>query len=615
MSAITTRSETFTKIAKIEAGIGGVLLITAVALIILGNISSLALSSTLLPGYIFVGVGGGLFAMGGITACCPPCCQAINAPSDGNPPTLVNAIIYLPNKPCGVLYLSTQTIQSLFPGQAENRTLEVADQLYRVEEAPLLRANQIGVSDKEKGLKAVPLPILLEACSARLAPATSLRITVTVPSKEGFVYVVNRQNLEQTLRKYSQAFKKNLSLTWMDTKLKIECLERTSNWSRITAETEFDFVTEGDFYFTDACGLASQTTLHFTSELSSFTSSKVAQIFKKVPLQVTEIIGQYVSLDHVWRKDESKNRVTLTGYTGEDEKDLVLVDTLDSPIEVKYTKKENIGLTVVEKLERAGVAGLPEILNQIFQPVLDCQDEKEKGEYQQWGMQLDKGVLLVGPPGTGKTSIGRAIGEILELDESDIRYVKASDIMSKWHGESEGNVAKLFKPSQKGSYFIILADEIEGLIGKREHMQAPHEMKIVAEFLQQIDGMQRRHDFMIIGMTNRPDKIDEAFLRPGRFKRVDIGLPNLQSRIQIFKYYLNAVKGFLAFDIEDEVTNFAQSTENCSGAVIQNIVDQAKMRAFGERRRNPSSAKVTVSDMQLAISNNLPPSAIQPKHR
>lgn len=608
MSAITSRSETFTKIAKIEVGVGGILVVGAVALIILGNISSLALSSALLPGYIFVGVGGGVFIMGGITACCPPCCRELNTTSPVNSPTLISLIVYLPNKPTETIYISTKTIESLFPDQSENRTVEVAGKLYSVEEAPLLLPNQMGISDKEVGLKGVKLPVMLEASNERIVLTTHVKVTIEVPSKKGSIYVVKRESLEAAIKKFCQASKKNFPLTWVDLKLQVEHLGAAEGWYRITDETQFEFVAADDFYFTDEIYLASEATLQFTSERSNLTAPQIAQMFQKVPVQVDEISAQYVSSESVWRKNESKNRITLTGIAvdEDDEPDLLLIDTLDSPIKVKYTKKDEAGLSVVEKLERAGVAGLPATLNDIFQPVLDCQDAKEKGEHKDWDMHLDKGVLLVGPPGTGKTSIGRAIGEILELDESDIRYVKASDIMSKWHGESEGNVAKLFERSKNGYYFIILIDEIEGLTSNRDQMIAAHELKIVNEFLQQIDGMQLRDDFMIIGMTNKPDKMDGAFLRPGRFRRVDIGLPSLQSREQIFKHYLKVVEKFLDFKIDDHLSNFATWSEDCSGADIKDIIVQAKKRAFGVRRTDPKNAKVTLNDVKLAISSIVP---------
>jgi transitional endoplasmic reticulum ATPase len=151
------------------------------------------------------------------------------------------------------------------------------------------------------------------------------------------------------------------------------------------------------------------------------------------------------------------------------------------------------------------------------------------------GIDAPKGILLYGPPGTGKTLLARAIAN---ESEASFYSINAPEIVNKYYGESEKKLRELFEKAEKDTASIIFLDEIDAIAAKRDEVQGETEKRIVAQLLGLMDGLKRNKKVMLIAATNRPDAIDEALRRPGRFDReLEIGIPKQDDRFEILKIH------------------------------------------------------------------------------
>ena len=151
--------------------------------------------------------------------------------------------------------------------------------------------------------------------------------------------------------------------------------------------------------------------------------------------------------------------------------------------------------------------------------------------FQRLGIEPPKGVLLYGPPGTGKTLLARAVA-----CESDAYFIAVNgpEIVSKYYGESEQNLRRIFEEAEKNAPAIIYIDEIDAIAPKREEVTGETEKRLVAQLLTLMDGLKSRGQVIVIASTNRPEALDPALRRPGRFDReIEIGLPNREGRKEI----------------------------------------------------------------------------------
>ncbi len=193
------------------------------------------------------------------------------------------------------------------------------------------------------------------------------------------------------------------------------------------------------------------------------------------------------------------------------------------------------------------------------------------------------GILLYGPPGTGKTLIAKALAH-----ESEINFisVKGPEFLSKWVGESEKAVRETFRKARAASPCIIFFDEIDAIAGMRgAHSGSQVTEQVVSQLLTEMDGLEGLKDVILLAATNRPDMLDPAMLRSGRFGRhVEIPLPDQQSREAIFKIH------FKNRPLEENVKieKLAEELDGYTGADIEAIVEEATLLTIRDAVNNPS---------------------------
>ncbi|MEM0021109.1 MAG: CDC48 family AAA ATPase [Fervidicoccaceae archaeon] len=202
------------------------------------------------------------------------------------------------------------------------------------------------------------------------------------------------------------------------------------------------------------------------------------------------------------------------------------------------------------------------------------------------GIEPPKGVLLYGPPGTGKTLLAKALAN--EIGAYFIA-ISGPEIMSKFYGESEQRLREIFQQAQENAPSIIFIDEIDSIAPKREEVTGEVERRVVAQLLTLMDGLKERGRVVVIGATNRPNAVDPALRRPGRFDReIEIGPPDVKARKEILLVHTRNVP--LADDVDLE--KIASMTHGFTGADIAALVKEAAMNAI---RRFIEEKKIDVN--------------------
>jgi len=194
--------------------------------------------------------------------------------------------------------------------------------------------------------------------------------------------------------------------------------------------------------------------------------------------------------------------------------------------------------------------------------------------FERLGIEAPKGVLLHGPPGTGKTLLAKAVA-----NETNANFYSLSgpEIMSKYYGESEENLRKVFKEATENAPSIIFIDEIDSIAPKREEVHGEVERRIVAQLLALMDGLEERGKVVVIGATNRINAIDPALRRPGRFDReIEIGIPDKKGRKEILEIHTRGMP--LANDVD--LDKIAEITHGYSGADLAALCKEAAIRAL-----------------------------------
>ncbi|MEM2123518.1 MAG: CDC48 family AAA ATPase, partial [Candidatus Bathyarchaeia archaeon] len=194
--------------------------------------------------------------------------------------------------------------------------------------------------------------------------------------------------------------------------------------------------------------------------------------------------------------------------------------------------------------------------------------------FQRLGIEPPRGVFLYGPPGCGKTLLAKAVA-----NESDANFyvISGPEIMSKFYGESEARLREIFQKAQETAPSIIFIDEMDAIAPKREEVTGEVERRVVAQLLSLMDGIGSRGNIIVIGATNRPNAIDPALRRPGRFDReIEIGVPDKQGRYEILQIHTRSMP--LSEDVE--LKKLADITHGHTGADLAALCREAAMKAL-----------------------------------
>lgn len=232
--------------------------------------------------------------------------------------------------------------------------------------------------------------------------------------------------------------------------------------------------------------------------------------------------------------------------------------------------------------------------------------------FEKLGVEAPKGILLFGPPGTGKTLLAKAVAT-----ESSAHFISISgpEIMSKFYGESEGRLREIFKEAREKSPTIIFIDEIDSIAPKREEVTGEVERRVVSQLLSLMDGLEARGKVIVIAATNRPNAIDPALRRPGRFDReIEISVPHKRGRLEILQIHTRHMP--LVSDVDLE--KLASVTHGFVGADLEGLCKEAAMKTLrrvlpemklDETRLQPeflNKLEVTMQDFENALKDVMP---------
>ncbi|CAL8271585.1 unnamed protein product [Lota lota] len=338
---------------------------------------------------------------------------------------------------------------------------------------------------------------------------------------------------------------------------------------------------------------------------------------------------------------EAMDSSILKGEMPSGKKQKIDVGLMVGNSQVVFEKAETSSLTLVGKaktkearqtiinpewnFEKMGIGGLDKEFSDIFRRAFASR-VFPPDIVEQMGCKHVKGIMLFGPPGCGKTLMARQIGKMLNAREPKI--VNGPEILNKYVGESEANIRKLFADAEdeqkrlgaNSGLHIIIFDELDAICKQRgtgASSTGVHDT-VVNQLLSKIDGVEQLNNILVIGMTNRPDLIDDALMRPGRFEvKMEIGLPDEKGRVQILTIHTNKMRGFGLLSGDVDIKELAAETKNYSGAELEGLVRAAQSTAMNRHIKATSTVEVDMeraeklqvsrSDFMGSLNNDIKP--------
>ena len=275
---------------------------------------------------------------------------------------------------------------------------------------------------------------------------------------------------------------------------------------------------------------------------------------------------------------------------------LTILDETASDKKVRITYEEVGGLQTVIKSMRE-IVELP-----LRHPEL----------FSRLGVEPHSGVLLYGPPGCGKTLLAKVLAT---ESDANMYSINGPEIMNKYYGETEARLREIFKEAKDNSPSIIFIDEIDAIAPKREEVFGDVEKRVVAQLLALMDGLTDRGNVVVLGATNRPDSVDPALRRPGRFDReMEISVPNIDGRIEILQIHTRGMP--IAKDVD--LKKLASELHGYTGADIKSLCRESAIKAIRrylpkidlENKRIPSkmlqSMEIQLRDLYDAMHEVVP---------
>ena len=246
--------------------------------------------------------------------------------------------------------------------------------------------------------------------------------------------------------------------------------------------------------------------------------------------------------------------------------------TVGDSTEVSIVEEAPKDLRMMPRVTYEDIGGLSDEIKRVREMIELPMKHPEL--FERLGIEPPKGVLLHGPPGTGKTLLAKAVA-----NESGVNFVSIAgpEIMSKFYGESEQRIREIFQQSEKEAPSIIFIDELDSIAVKREEVTGEVERRVVAQLLALMDGLKSRGKVIVIGATNRPNALDPAIRRPGRFDReIEIGVPDRNGRYEVLLVHTRGMP--LAEDVD--LKEFAAITHGFVGADIAALTKEAAMHTL-----------------------------------
>ncbi|MBM3904171.1 MAG: CDC48 family AAA ATPase [Thaumarchaeota archaeon] len=380
--------------------------------------------------------------------------------------------------------------------------------------------------------------------------------------------------------------------------------------------------TDEDDKFPDVVRVDGQTRKNIGSALNDIIKIKKAsaKIAKSIVLTP---VSDVVTVDKEFT-DFVKNRLKGLPFCQGDE---ISVMILGNPMDFKISKIAPKGIVTIDKStdfvisadkaidkkvrvtydEVGGLKNEIKIMREIAELPL-----RHPEIFDRLGIEPHSGILLYGPPGCGKTLIAKVLAS---ESEANMFSINGPEIMNKYYGETEAKLRDIFKEAKDNSPSIIFIDEIDAIAPKREEAYGDVEKRVVAQLLALMDGLTDRGNVIVLGATNRPDSVDPALRRPGRFDReIEVSVPNVDGRLEILQIHTRGMP--IAEDVE--LRRLAAELHGYTGADIKSLCREAALKAI--RRFLPEidletekvsaeilqSMEITLSDFYDAIHEVVP---------
>ena len=318
-------------------------------------------------------------------------------------------------------------------------------------------------------------------------------------------------------------------------------------------------------------------------EIAKITHGFVGADLEALCKESAMIVLRRLLPDFRFKKDEPIEKEIL-------EKLIINMSSFKEALKVVRPSALREVLVEVPNIRWDEIGGLEEIRQNLIEAVE--WPLKNPQMFKDMGVRPPKGILLYGPPGTGKTLLAKAVAT---ESETNFILVKGAELLSKWVGDSEKGIKKTFERAKQVAPTVIFFDEIDALAPKRGLSSDNHVTeRVVNQLLTEIDGLEELHDVVIIGATNRPDILDPALLRPGRFDRIILTpVPDEKARLKIFEIH---TKGMPLESVN--LKELVKKTENYVGADIEAVCREAAMHAL---RKDMGAKKITMEDFKEAL--------------